>query len=249
MLFEQRCDAGRRPYIHPLRPLDGQGVFTQDSPDHHPWQHGIYTGLHGVNGSDFWSDQGDNTGRIEPQSPVLNGDSAWTLQSLWRHHQGHGVLDERQDWSISFCEGGYVLDLNWSLTALCDVTVDQGAYGGFFIRMPFTPEKNCVVCNSEEQEGDACEQSEASWVALHMDIDGRTDGGGLALMDHPQNQSGAALWRVDRQRGINPSPCIAAPLVISKDEERSWRYRIFIFSGAMNKNQIKHAYTDFIQEH
>ncbi|NRA38770.1 MAG: PmoA family protein, partial [Planctomycetes bacterium] len=71
MLLEQRCEAGRRPYIHPLFPLDGHGVLTEDSPDHHTWQHGLYTGLHGVNGSDFWFDQGENVGRIEVQPPAL----------------------------------------------------------------------------------------------------------------------------------------------------------------------------------
>ncbi len=247
MLLEQRCDAGRRPYIHPLRPCDGQGILSEDSPDHHPWQHGIYTGLHGVNGSDFWLDQGDGTGRIEPQPPVLAGDAGWTTRSLWRHHHGHALLEEKQTWSLSVCAGAYALDLDWSLTALCDVHVDQAAYGGLFIRMPFTPEKHCVVYNSEGQADDDCEQAAAAWVAVHMDIDGRHDGAGMAVMDHPQNQTGAALWRVDQQRGINPSPCIAGPLLLTQAQERIWRYRIFIFSGAVNQAHIQNVFSDFTQ--
>src|SRR5947209_1378533 len=49
-----RCTPGLRPYVHPLWAPGGGPCLTQDRPTDHPWQHGIFVGLHGVNGVDFW---------------------------------------------------------------------------------------------------------------------------------------------------------------------------------------------------
>ena len=248
MLLEHVCEAGRRPYIHPLRPLDGKGVLTQDSPDHHPWQHGLYTGLHGVNGSDFWFDQGEKVGRIEVQPPTLLSDDSWQIQSLWRHHQGHPLLQEDQQWHIHLSNNLMLLDMQWVLTAACDLHIEQCSYGGLFLRMPFTKEKDVHVVNSRFQENDDCEQAEAEWVAIHMDIDGRDNKAGIAFMDHPKNQKQTALWRVDSQRGINPSPCISSALDLREGASKEWRYRIAVFSGALDQDSIAQAYAAYAQE-
>src|SRR5688572_26623242 len=52
-------DPQLRPYLHPLRDASGRVVLTEDRPDDHPWQHGIFTGFHRVNGFNYWKeDQG-----------------------------------------------------------------------------------------------------------------------------------------------------------------------------------------------
>ena len=48
-----------RPYLHPVRDCLGKVVLTEDKPADHPWQHGIFTGFHRVNGFNYWKeDQG-----------------------------------------------------------------------------------------------------------------------------------------------------------------------------------------------
>ena len=48
-----------RPYLHPVRDAMGKVVLTEDKPADHPWQHGIFTGFHRVNGFNYWKeDQG-----------------------------------------------------------------------------------------------------------------------------------------------------------------------------------------------
>src|SRR5204863_9557073 len=48
-----------RPYLHPVRDASGRVVLTEDKPADHPWQHGIFTGFHRVNGFNYWKeDQG-----------------------------------------------------------------------------------------------------------------------------------------------------------------------------------------------
>src|SRR5215211_7746680 len=49
-------DPQLRPYLHPLRDPSGRVVLTEDRPADHPWQHGIFTGFHRVNGFNYWKE-------------------------------------------------------------------------------------------------------------------------------------------------------------------------------------------------
>ena len=49
-------DPSLRPYLHPLRDASGKVVLTEDKPADHPWQHGIFTGFHRVNGVGYWKE-------------------------------------------------------------------------------------------------------------------------------------------------------------------------------------------------
>jgi hypothetical protein len=46
----------KRPYLHPVHDASGKLVLTEDRPDDHPWQHGIFTGFHRVNGFNYWKE-------------------------------------------------------------------------------------------------------------------------------------------------------------------------------------------------
>src|SRR5439155_7030387 len=45
-LLDYVIDPAKRPYIHPLRDPSASLILTHDSPPDHPWQHGVFTGLH-----------------------------------------------------------------------------------------------------------------------------------------------------------------------------------------------------------
>ena len=49
-------DPKLRPYLHPLRDATGSATLTEDKPADHVWQHGIFTGFHQVNGSNYWKE-------------------------------------------------------------------------------------------------------------------------------------------------------------------------------------------------
>src|SRR6266542_1088305 len=49
-------DPKLRPYLHPLLDASGRVVLTEDKPADHPWQHGIFTGFHRVNGFNYWKE-------------------------------------------------------------------------------------------------------------------------------------------------------------------------------------------------
>ena len=50
-MLVQHAKADTRAYIHPIVAPDGNGQLTEDTPSHHPWQHGLYVGLNDVNGA------------------------------------------------------------------------------------------------------------------------------------------------------------------------------------------------------
>ena len=254
-VLQQNARPGMRPYVHPLRIGEkGTVTLTEDSPWHHPWQHGLQTGYHGVNGCSFWFDPGQVTqvdiGTIEPGAlQILKADPpTWSVDALWRHTDGNLLLIEKQTWSMSSGIGKSVyLDLDWSLQAVPDVSIDQNEYGGFFVRMPFRKQVGATVFNSAGQVGDEAEQQAAAWIDLIMPIEGPGAEAGMTLMDHPSNPGHPALWRVDGQRGINPAPCIRGKIELSSGETMAHRYRMVLHEGAMSATDIKVEFAAYAQ--
>ncbi len=251
IVLQHNSRPGIRPYIHPLRGVDGQACLTEDSPWHHPWQHGIQTGFHGVNGCDFWFDPGQNAkaviGTIEPGTPKILGDDppTWSIEARWCHEDKSALLDERQRWMLHEGEGLLFLDLDWEMRAIPDVTIDQGAYGGFFIRMPFRPDGDAKVVSSTGLEDDATEQQSAAWVNLQMSVNRGNVRGGIALLDHPDNSGHPAHWRVDGQRGINPAPCIPGAIRLAAREAMRYRYRLVLHDGSLDFEKIQDLWDVF----
>ncbi|HCK08387.1 MAG TPA: hypothetical protein DHW45_00850, partial [Candidatus Latescibacteria bacterium] len=254
VVLQHNSRPGMRPYIHPLRGVDEQTCLTEDSPWHHPWQHGIQTGYHGVNGCDFWFDPGQNAkveiGTIEPSSPEVfdAGEPSWLIQSAWRHSNGSELLREKQTWSLRHAEDVLLLDLVWTITAIPYVTIEQGSYGGLFIRMPFRSDRDTKVVNSSGLEDDATEQQPAAWVDLRMPVNKGDVLAGITLLDHVANPRHPAHWRVDGQRGINPSPCIPREITLSADEEMTHRYRMVLHDGTLVIDRIEELWESFGNE-
>lgn len=256
VILQQNARPGMRPYIHPLRIGEGNICLTEDSPWHHPWQHGLQTGFHGVNGCSFWFDPGQVpssvTGTIEPAGLRIleTNPPTWTVDAAWRHADGTLLMVEQQTWRLSG-EGGadspLYLDLDWSLQAVPDVSIDQNTYGGFFVRMPFRKQVGATVINSAGQAGNDTEQQAAAWVDLIMPIENVDGEAGMTLMDHPSNVGHPALWRVDGQRGINPAPCISGKLHLAAGESMRYSYRMVLHNGPMTVSDIEAEFKAFSQ--
>lgn len=254
-ILQQNARPGLRPYIHPLRiPEQNSGnllCLTEDSPWHHPWQHGIQTGFHGVNGCDFWLDPGQHPdltiGTIESSTPRITSTNppGWIVEAIWRHADGHLLLAERQNWLLHKAGELHLLDLDWALQAIPDVQIEQHAYGGFFVRMPFRREVGASVRNAAGQQGDETEQQPAKWVDLHMPLENSPTGAGMTFLDHPENPDHPVHWRVDGQRGINPAPCIPSAIELSAGATMRHRYRLILHSGVLAADQIEELWTAY----
>lgn len=251
IVLQHNARPGMRPYIHPLRGVDGQACLTEDSPWHHPWQHGIQTGFHGVNGCDFWFDPGQHSkaviGTIEPETPKVlsEGPLRWSIDASWCDDDGAALMTERQTWSLSEGERILFLDLDWEMTAVPDVTIEQGSYGGFFIRMPFRSDREARVVNSNGLEEDATEQQPAAWVDLRMPVNRGNVMAGITLLDHRENPGHPAHWRVDGQRGINPAPCIPGEITLGAGESMRYCYRLVLHDGGLTADDIGRLFDDY----
>jgi hypothetical protein len=254
VVLQHNARTGLRPYIHPLRGPDGVACLTEDSPGHHPWQHGIQTGFHGVNGCEFWEDPGQRPGKsignIEPRAPRVVSDNppGWVVESVWRHFDGGFLLAERQNWFLRPEGRELYLDLDWRLQAIPDVKIVQHPYGGFFVRMPYREVSGASVLNSAGMADDDCEQQRAAWVDLFMPLERSEEGGGITVCDHPKNPGHPAFWRVDRNRGINPSPCIAGEIELSSGETLRHRYRLVLHMGRLSPEDLAKHWDRYVEQ-
>ena len=235
VLLEQHAAADHRAYIHPLMAPDGKGVYTENEPKHHPWQHGLYVGLHAVNGINFWEKE-QNKFHPEPVAkPVVEGNTAkWKVKTRWTDQDGSPVLTETQDWTLTDYGTNYVLDLTWTLSAdFGDVTFGKWAYGGLFLRMPYKKAnaKRQFAVNSRGQRNRAAEQQPAEWVEVSMPIEGREQNGTIRFEDMPGNVGYPNPWRVDGQLGIAPSHCIRGPWSIPSGKSCVNRYRLTVIGS------------------
>ena len=242
-VLQQNARPGLRPYIHPLRGPDGQTCLTEDSPWHHPWQHGVQTGYHGVNGCDFWFDPGQRPGAIgtiEPKRLQITSEDppGWSIDALWCHEDGSELLSETQTWSLEPSGDVLYLDFTWTICAIPDVHIEQGAYGGFFVRMPFRNDRASAVVNSEGQTEDDTEQQPARWVHLRMPVNRGDVTAGIAFLDHPSNPRHPAHWRVDGQRGINPALCIPGSIDLAAGDVMTHRYRMVLHTGTLDPAEV-----------
>ncbi|MEM7532809.1 MAG: DUF6807 family protein, partial [Chloroflexota bacterium] len=249
------------PYIHPLRIADENGILclTEDSPWHHPHQHGIQIALTGVNGCDFWHYPGQRAdqmvGTIEASLPrILSTEPpTWRIETVWRHKDGTHLLAEQQDWSIRSQETTTgdsltLLDLDWTLRAINDATIKQYPYGGLFIRMPWRKYYGASVVSSTGLRDDETEQQAAAWLDLHMPLENREAGAGMAVCDHPDNAGHPVKWRVDGSRGINPSPCIPGDIELPAGAAMRHRYRLILHSGPLSTERIHELWAAYAQQ-
>jgi hypothetical protein len=250
-LITQNTTKDKKPFIHPIVAPDGKGILTENSPPHHPWQHGVYCGFNNINGVGFWEEgiRGgyDGTFHTKPLSqPAVKGNKAvWKVETDWRGPDGMHMVTEVQEWTFKDLGVTYELDLVWSLTAEIPLTFAKHICGGLFLRMPFKDELGGRAINSAGQENDDAETKRANWVAVTMPIEGREDGATIAIMDHGDNPDHPVTWRVDRQLGISPSRCIAGDWTLHQGRTEMFKYRLFICCGETNIKQIEENWNSF----
>lgn len=253
-LVEQHAAPDSRPYVHPIVAPDGIGVLTENAPTHHPWQHGLYVGLNDVNGVGFWTEglsrHATHDGTFHPfplEPPHVEGAAVrWTVRSLWKSPQGEPLLTEEQRWHLVDDDASYALDLEWRVTAVIDLTFGQYPYGGLFLRMPYRPEQDGTVQNSEGHRGaHETEGQRARWVAVSMPIAERPPASpeaGVAIMDHPANPEHPVPWRLDNQLGIGPSRSIVGAWHLTASETSLSRYRVLAFCGPIDAVLIERSW-------
>jgi hypothetical protein len=253
-VLSQYAAEGARPYLHPIHAPNGAGVLTENAPDHHPWQHGLYVGLNDVNGVGFWSEglhpkrpTGDGTfsSRVAQSPEVSGGRVTWVVETDYLDEGGEVLLDDSQRWTLAATSERLELDMDWTLHARPDLVFGEYEYGGLFLRMPY---RRDVGGSAIDSEGQSASGERARWVAVTLPLPDTGREVTAALLEHPDNPDFPVLWRIDNELGIGPSPSAAGPWELPADTRRRYRYRLVVFGEAVDAAAAEDAWHRFAEE-
>jgi hypothetical protein len=242
---------GERPYLHPVYDPSGRVTLTEDKPADHPWQHGIFTGFHRVNGFNYWKeDEGKQRFarllNISEESEKVT----WTALIELVDPSGKVVVEEEN--RITFhapnSATAYNVDFDLRLRAKeAEVSFGKFFVGGLSIRMPWE-EKNPRQkhLNSEGATGRQGEQKRAKWCTVERAFGEEIFG--FAILDHAANENHPSGWRVDEQGLINPNLSMLQDWKIPAGQEKSFLYRIVVYQGAATQDQIEREWKRFAAE-
>jgi putative heme-binding domain-containing protein len=241
-------DPAGRPYLHPVRDPSGHTILTEDRPADHPWQHGIFTGFHAVNGVSYWK---EDQGRQRYQRLLDLKEEAdrvsWRSLTEWVAPDGRVVLNEEQAVTVYAPERAdtYWLDFEVLLRSRAqDVTFGRFPVGGLAVRMPWEPaHPRHAHRNALGASGRACDQQRAAWCLVERPF-GETIFG-IAVFDHPANANYPTGWRVDEQGLINPAISLRRDWTIPAGKERCFRYGILVYRGPGQPDALNRHFRTF----
>ena len=249
-LIIQNAKDGFRPYLHPIKGPNGNGVFTQYSPGHHKHQTGLYWGLTRVNGRDYFHNPSSKYWRKKSSNIINNsGDNVvWETIYEMLNNEGEALMTETQSWSMSVSKRGeIILDLVWKGYANEKITVSKYNYGGLFLRMPWKRNIKAETINSEGDKNQTGEGKSANWVDLGMEILGLDKLGRIVIYDHPSNDGFPNQWRIDGQFGIGPASARRGDWEIKKGDHKIFKHRLIVYSGKHDKPLVNQQWKEWIK--
>jgi putative heme-binding domain-containing protein len=244
-------ETNSRPYLHPLRDASGRVVLTEDRPADHPWQHGIFTGFHRVNGFNYWKED-EGKQRFVRLLDLREASDRVTWRALVElvAPNGNVVLEEEDTITIHSPESAdaYVIDFDLLLRAKeRDVNFGKFFVGGLSVRMSWdkaNPRQTHL--NSNGLRGKECEQQRAAWCNVERPFGNETFG--IAVFDHPANPNHPSSWRADEQGLINPNVSALGDWLIPAEQERVFRYRIVVYRGSATREQLAARFAIFVDD-
>ena len=249
-LIIQNAKDGFRPYLHPIKGPNGNGVFTQYSPGHHKHQTGLYWGLTRVNGRDYFHNPSSKYWRKKSSNIINNsGDNVvWETIYEMLNNEGEALMTETQSWSMSVSKRGeIILDLVWKGYANEKITVSKYNYGGLFLRMPWKRNIKAETINSEGDKNQTGEGKSANWIDLGMEISGLDELGRIVIYDHPSNDGFPNQWRIDGQFGIGPASARRGDWEIKKGDHKIFKHRLIVYSGKHDKPLVNQQWKEWIK--
>jgi putative heme-binding domain-containing protein len=239
-----------RPYLHPVRDASGRVVLTEDKPADHPWQHGIFTGFHRVNGFNYWKeDEGKQRFVRLLDSNQSSNSVSWRALVELVAPDGDVVLEEEDAITIHAPESSdvYVIDFDFLLRAKGrDVHFGKFFVGGVSVRMPWdkaNPRQTHL--NSNGLRNRECEQQRAAWCNVERPFGNETFG--IAVFDHPANPNHPSGWRADEQGLINPNVSALGDWTLAANQTQRFRYRLLVYRGSATREQLAWRFETFSQ--
>lgn len=255
-------DPALRPYLHPVRDPFGRVVLTENRPDDHPWQHGIFTGFHRVNGFNYWKEDEGHQHFVRLLGVNEMGDKvSWRSLTELIAPNGRAVLDEVQSIAVhspifstpdakekSASHDFYMIDFDFLLRAKdIDVAFGKFGVGGLAVRMPWEKSNpKQMHLNSNGLHGRDCEQKRAKWCNVERPFGPEIYG--VAVFDHPTNPNHPSGWRVDEQGLINPVVSMLGDWILPAKSERVFRQRIVVYSKSASAEWLEQQFNSYAEE-
>lgn len=246
---------GPKPYLHPLRALDG-APLTAYRPWDHRWHKGLQMTWTHVSGQNFWGgptfqrETGyvplDNVGRMrhdgftavsaEGSEVSFTEDLTWITQGgeIWlaetRTHRFHGLDSARGLWALDFATTlRNVTDRELELGSPTTQGRANAGYTGFVIRMPraWTGGRVLAGGSADDAGADAVMGAELPWVAFSGEHD-EVDGGGTVLAFAGSSTGAPPIkWFVRSEPFpiLAPSPSFGEHIALAPGDEVSLRHR------------------------
>jgi len=240
-----------RPYLHPVRNASGQVVLTEDRPKDHPWQHGIFTGFHRVNGFNYWKeDEGQQRFVRLLDSKESDDRVSWRSLIELAAPDGKVVIEEEDAITIHAPEStnAYVIDFDLLLRAKeQEVSFGKFFVGGLAVRMPWDASNpRQTHLNSNGLRNRECEQQRAEWCNVERPFGNEVFG--IAVFDHPSNPNHPCGWRADEQGLINPNISALADWKIPAQQTQRFHYRLLVYRGTAGHDLLAAQFATFARE-
>jgi hypothetical protein len=241
-------ETNSRPYLHPVRDASGRVVLTEDRPVDHPWQHGIFTGFHRVDGFNYWKEDEGKQRFVRLLDFKETSDRvSWRALVELVAPNGNVVLEEENSITIHAPESAdaYLIDFDLLLRAKDqDVTFGKFFVGGLAVRMPWdNTHPRQTHLNSNGLRDRACEQQRAAWCNVERPFGAETFG--IAVFDHPDNPNHPPGWRADEQGLINPNVSALGDWTLAAKRTQRFRYRLLVYRGSATREELAARYASF----
>jgi hypothetical protein len=251
----------RAGYMHPVYTPGGR-IVTDDYPDDHPHQHGIFfawtkTEFEGRH-PDFWN-MGDGTGAVELEKleTSWSGKDSGGFSARLRHVDLSGPTRKtalNEVWKVTVYRGApgfnryFMFDLvsTQECASNSPLILPDYRYGGVGIRghRQWRVKANVSFLTSEGKDRISGDDTTARWCAISGRVDGQPVG--LVALCHPENFRAPQPLRIHPDDPyFNFSPSKRGAWRITPGKPYVSRYRFLTFDGAPNAAELDRLWNDY----
>ncbi len=249
------------PYFGPLAgPASGLSLTTESSLPY-PHHRGLWLGCEPLNGGDFWADNSLDRGHIRSLGPKLemlpNDPRAVIIRDYCRWERpGTTIppaLDDMRTFTLRVIDDRTrVLDAEFALTALTNVTIGKAKHSFFALRCApdLSPMYGGTLVNSEGGIGAAGTYGKpAAWCGYYGKRSGHGPVEGIAIMDHPRNPWSPSPWLTRDYGHLSPSPFNfrSRPWTLPEGESIRLRYRVVLHAGDPKEASLDRLYKEWAE--
>ena len=262
-----------KPFLHPVT-TPGGVVMTLIEPEDHLWHRGLWFTFKFVDGDNFWEER-DAFGsqRVASVPRVSHPDPITTAIDLdldWVASGATGpILSEQRRFTIRVVDDATRIDLETTLRATTDVTLDRtpyttwGGYGGVAFRATahWQPSQRTIGDRVTDRFllGETAPWCDVSGPITALALAGRSPGeepgdatidlsAGVAILDHPGNPRHPTPWYTGSGAGnfLNAALLFHEPMTISASEGLSLRYRVLVHDGMWGVEDVRRQFERYV---